>query len=125
MNIKKKILIIEDEKALLKALEKRIKDQSYEVLTATNGEDGLKMIEEFKPDLVILDLILPKIPGEQILKEMNENGLIEKIPVLVVSNKADAANAQNCLKMWKAKDYLVKSDNSLEEITDKINKLLK
>ena len=125
MSIKKTVLIIEDEKSLAKALEIKIKEQGYEVVIAIDGKDGLKLIEKENPDLIVLDLILPKMPGEQILKEMNENGLIDKIPVLVVSNKADIANAQNCLKVWKAKDYLIKSDNSLEEIVIKINKLLK
>jgi DNA-binding response OmpR family regulator len=125
MDIKKKVLIIEDEKSLAKALEIKIKEQGHEVIIAIDGKDGLKLVKKENPDLIILDLILPKMPGEQILKEMNEDGSIDKIPVLVVSNKADSANAQNCLKIWKAKDYLIKSDNSLEEIIIKVNKLLK
>jgi DNA-binding response OmpR family regulator len=122
---KKVILIIEDEKPLLNAMEKKMEDHGYEVFKATNGEEGLKLVNKEKIDLILLDLILPKIPGEQILKDMNETGLIKKVPVVVVSNKADEANALNCLKTWHATDYLIKSDNTLEKIIEKVNKILK
>ena len=122
---KKVILIIEDEKPLLDALEKKMKDEGYEVFKATNGEEGLELVNKEESDLVLLDLILPKMPGEQILKNMNESGLIKKVPVVVVSNKADEANAKNCLDVWHATDYLIKSDNTLEEIIKKVNQILK
>ncbi len=122
---KKIIIIVEDEKSLLNALEKKMLDQGYEVLKATNGEDGLKLINEKGADLVLLDLILPKMPGEKILKSMNETGLIKKIPVVIVSNKADEANAKNCLDVLHATDYLIKSDNTLEKIIKRVNQILK
>jgi len=120
----KKILIIEDEPSLLKALGHNLAKAGFEVLTAKNGREGWGKVC-LEPDLVLLDLMLPEMSGEQILKLMNENGLIKKIPVIVLSVKGDEASKQNCQKVWGAKEYLVKSSNTLEEIMNKINKLLK
>ena len=74
------------------------------------------------PDLMILDLMLPGIPGEQVLKEMNDNGLIKKVPVIILTAKGDEANLNNCVKVWGARCYFIKSDHSLDEIVDKIKK---
>jgi len=120
----KKILIIEDEPSLLNALRERLEEEGLTVLAAKGGREGWKKVRR-EPDLVLLDLMLPEMSGEQILKLMNENGLIKKIPVIVLSVKGDEANTQNCLKVWGAKDYLVKSDYTLEGIVNKIKKLLK
>lgn len=122
--INKKILVIEDEPSLLNALKDKLKQEGLEILTAKDGQEGWRKVCQ-KPDLVLLDLMLPKMPGEQILKLMNENGLIKKIPVIILSVKGDEANMQNCLKVWGAKDYLIKSNYTLEGIVKKIKKLLK
>jgi len=121
---KKTILIVEDEPSLRNALRDKLKKEGFNILTAQDGKEGWKKIKQ-NPDIVLLDLMLPKMPGEQILKLMNENGLIKKIPVIVLSVKGDEANTQNCLRIWGVKDYLVKSDCPLEKIVKKIKKFLK
>lgn len=123
-NEQKTILVVEDEAPLRNALRDEFKKAGFKVLTARDGREGWKKVCQ-KPDLVLLDLMLPEMPGEQILKLMNENGLIKEIPVMVLSAKGDEANTENCLKVWGAKDYLVKSDYTLEDIIKKIKKLLK
>lgn len=121
---KKRILIVEDEPSLRNALKDKLEKEGFVVLTAQDGREGWEKVCQ-KPDLVLLDLMLPEMPGEQILKLMNENGLIKEIPVIVLSVKGDEANMQNCLRIWSAKDYLVKSDCTLEEMVKKIEKFLK
>ena len=122
---KKRILVIEDEEFLRQALAQELREAGLEVIEARDGKQGMSLITKENPDLVLLDLMLPKMPGEQILKEMNETGLIKKIPVVVTSVKADEASAKNCLEMWGAEDYLVKSDCSLQDIVARVKKYLK
>ena len=122
-NNKKTILIIDDEASLRNVLHNKLEKEGFTVLTAQDGKEGWEKVCQ-KPDLVLMDLMLPEIPGEKILKLMNEKGLIKEIPVIILSVKGDDANMQNCLKILGAKDYLVKSDYTLNEILKKINKYI-
>ena len=124
-NHQQTILIVEDEEFLRQTMAEQLRQKGFQVIEAQDGKKGLSIIVNDQPNLVLLDLMLPKMPGEQVLKEMNENGLIKKIPVIVTSVKADEANARNCLEMWGATAYLVKSDFSLEEIVNKVSQILK
>ena len=119
------ILIVEDEKPLREALKTKLRSEGFDVMEAANGEEGLEIINSKKPDLVLLDLMMPGIPGEQVLKEMNDSGLIKEIPVIVLSVKGNDATIRNCIDQLGAVDYMSKSDYSLKEIVEKINKLLK
>lgn len=120
----KKILIIEDEPILLKVLHDKIERSDFIVVTATDGEEGLKLVEEQKPDLILLDLMLPKLSGETVLQRIKENEKTKDIPVIVLSAKADDATVINCIDSLGAADYMVKSEFSLEQVLDKINKYL-
>lgn len=120
----KKILIIEDESSLLRALRDKFERNGIMVTYAVNGEEGLAMIEKDKPQLVLLDLILPKMSGETILRKMKENKATKNIPVVVLSAKADDATVINCLNNLGADDYMVKSDFTLEQVLGKINKYI-
>jgi len=121
----KKVLVIEDDNILQRAMDIALSDAGFEVSQAFDGETGLSKAKTEKPDVILLDLMLPKIPGEQVLKEMNESGLIEKIPVVVFSVKGDEASIKNCLDIWGAKDFLTKSSYTVEEVVDKIRKVIK
>jgi len=123
MNNKKTILVIEDEKGLLSALHERL-SEDFEVVTAVTGEEGLASIKVKKPDLILLDLMLPGMSGEQVLKELKETSATREIPVIVLSAKGDDATVVNCLNSLGATDYLVKSHFSLEEVVKKIVKNL-
>lgn len=121
MDKTKTILVIEDEPGLLSAIEERLREE-YLVVTARTGEEGLESIKVKKPDLVLLDLMLPKMSGEQVLKEMKERGATKDIPVIILSAKGDDATVINCLNSLGATDYLVKAHFSLEEVVKKIGK---
>lgn len=114
---KKKILIIEDELTLLAAMKSKLEMAGYNVICATDGEKGQQMIEGEKPDLVLLDILLPKRDGMQILEYLNEKN--NKIPIIVVSNSGQPVEIDRVLKLG-AKDYLVKADFSPSDVLEKV-----
>jgi len=123
--MKKKILVIEDDKILQKAVKEALDGAGLEVIIANDGEDGFKKVKSIKPDLVLLDLILPKMSGEEVLKKICESKTLKKIPVIVFSVKSDEANIRNCIDNLGARDYLVKSEYSLEDVVKKVKEHLK
>lgn len=119
----KKILFIEDESALQKAMGQILKKDGCEIISALNGEDGLNMAQTENPDLIVLDLILPKLLGFEVLKKLKEDKKTQDIPVVVLTNLESAQDVEKAIKMG-ATTYLVKSSYSLEEVTDKIKNVL-
>lgn len=119
----KKILFIEDESALQKTFGDILDQEGYEMVSAMDGEEGLKLIEAQKPDLILLDLILPKIHGFDVLKKLKENPETKDIPVIVLTNLEGTGDVEKALELG-ATTYLVKANYSLEEIISKIKKTL-
>ena len=119
----KKILFIEDEYALQKAMGEILIQDGYEIISALNGEEGLKLAQNKNPDLIVLDLVLPKIHGFEVLKELKENKKTKNIPVVILTNLEGAQDVEKAIKMG-ANTYLVKSSYSLEEVTEKIKNVL-
>ena len=117
----KKILIIEDEQTLVKALSESLVQKGYEIETAADGEEGLQKIKELKPDLVLLDLILPKMDGFAILQKLRSDDEIKDTKVMVLTNLSDVT--EKVIDMG-AIDCLVKSDASIDEIQGKIESKL-
>ena len=120
-NIGKKILIIEDEKILLDVLSKKIKEQGFSVFTAVDGEAGLRQIKKNKPDLIILDMLLPKVDGYGVLQKMKEDNI--NIPVVIVSNSGQPVDIDKALKLG-ACDYLIKAEFEPAEVVEKIHRWL-
>jgi DNA-binding response OmpR family regulator len=119
----KKILFIEDESALHKALGEILKQEGYEMVSAFDGEAGLEMAEKEKPDFILLDLVLPKIHGFDVLKELKKNEETKDIPVIILTNLENMQDVEKSIKMG-AKGYLVKSGYTLEEVVEKIKKII-
>ncbi|HMB65359.1 MAG TPA: response regulator [Patescibacteria group bacterium] len=121
----KRVLLVEDNKPIVKVYKKFLEQEGYEVDVAYEGDEALEKIRgEELPDLILLDLVLPKVQGEEILKEMNDIGIIKKVPVIIISVKSDEENAKKCLETWGAKDYLIKSNWSLSALKKKIKTYL-
>ncbi|MDD4995908.1 MAG: response regulator [Patescibacteria group bacterium] len=122
---KKKVLIIEDEKILLYALKEQLQRENFELIFASDGEEGLKSVLDNKPDLVLLDLVMPKKNGLEVLKEMkkNKNPEIQNIPVIILSSLGQESEIREGLKTG-AEEFLVKTEFSMQEITEKVKKLL-
>ena len=120
---RKTILIIEDETALLYALEAELSYAGFQIMTATEGKDGLEKIKRFKPDLVVLDIMLPDIDGLEILKQIKEDPQMKSIPVIIVSNLEKKETVEKGLKLG-AKEYIIKTQYTLEEVLKKIKETL-
>ena len=119
----KKILVIEDEQILLRALNVELLSQGFEVLSAKDGETGLRLINEEKPGLVLLDLILPKMHGFEVLKAIKSNEDTKEIPVIILSNLGQDSDIKKGLELG-AVGYFVKASTDLSELSKKINKIL-
>ncbi|MDD5626803.1 MAG: response regulator [Patescibacteria group bacterium] len=113
----KKIMIIEDEKALLSLMEKKLSKGGYIPITAPTGTEGLKKIREYKPDLILLDIVIPDKNGYEVLEEIHNDPFLNQIPVIIISNSEPDEKKIFALG---ARDYLVKADLTPEDILKKI-----
>jgi DNA-binding response OmpR family regulator len=120
---KRKILIIEDDKSLQNALSEMLVQEGYETSCALDGEEGLQKIKDEKPDLVLLDIILPKKDGYEVLAEIKK-GEEKNIPVLILTNLEEVDNVQKALDLG-ATTFMVKSDFSLKDVLEKVKENLK
>jgi len=120
---KKKILIIEDEATLQKALGEIFLRENYEVLSALDGARGLELAKNEKPDLVLLDLILPKLDGFGVLNELKNKEETKDIPVIILTNLGETTDVQKAIELG-ATTYLIKSDYQLDEVVKKVEEIL-
>ena len=118
-----KLIIIEDDPFLLSILAEKLKEAGFGIETAIDGEDGLDKIKAGNFDLVLLDMVLPKIDGFKILEELRGGNQIKKIPVIILSNLYDKNNIDKAILLG-AKEYIVKAYNTPEEIVLKIKSFL-
>jgi len=119
----KKILFIEDESALQKTFRDVLEKEGYEMISALDGESGLRLAKTQKPDLILLDLILPKKDGFDVLKELKENEATKEIPVIVLTNLEEIESIEKAIELG-ATTYLVKAQYTLEEVIQKVKKAL-
>ncbi len=119
----KTILLIEDESALQKTFSEILKQEGYETIAALDGEIGLRLAKLKKPDLVLLDLVLPKMHGFEVLKALKEDKETPNIPVIVLTNLEGIEDVEKAIELG-ATTYLVKAQYSLEEVVAKIKKAL-
>jgi len=119
----KKILFIEDESVLQKALGDILKQKGYEMISALNGEIGFNLAKTEKPDLILLDLVLPKMHGFEVLKKLKEESETKEIPVIVLTNLERMEDVGQTVKLGAAA-YLVKSQYTIEEVMEKIKKAI-
>lgn len=122
---KKKILVIEDETVMRESLEDVLANNDYEVKTACDGEEGIELIKSFSPDLILLDIILPKKDGFEVLQSLKSADEENKIniPVILLTNISGMESVQKALDLG-ATTYLVKADYQLNEILEKIKETL-
>ena len=123
--IKKTImLIVEDDEVLLRALYLVLREDDYTIMTASDGDTGLKMAGRMKPDIIILDLLLPKMNGFDFLKYIKATPTLKAVPIVVLSNLGDQDSIAKA-KDLGALDYFVKSGTDLNDLREKIAKILK
>lgn len=119
----KKILVIEDDKFLRELIVQKLLKEGYEVIEGLNGEEGVKKLSEEKPDLALLDLILPGIDGFEVLNQAKQNPETASIPVLILSNLGSQEDIERGLKLG-ATDFLIKAHFTPGEIVTKIKTIL-
>jgi CheY-like chemotaxis protein len=119
----RRILLIEDDRFLRKAAEVRLRRSGYEVITAADGEEALAAVHTAAPDLILLDLIMPKLQGFEVLRRLKANDSTKAIPVVVLTNLSQDADRARAMEEG-ATGYYVKADLSLDQMAETVAKAL-
>lgn len=119
----KKVLIIEDDSFLQGLEASKLKKDNYEVITASTGEEGMQKINEPGISLILLDLVLPKFDGFEILKVIRSTEALKNIPVIVFSNLSEEKDITKAKELG-ATDFMIKSNFTLSELVEHIDKIL-
>ena len=119
----KKILIIEDDEFLGDVLSKKLNKAGFETIVKSDGREGLSAIYEIRPDLVLLDIILPTMNGYEILEEWHKDISISEIPVIIISNSGQPVEISRVVD-FGVKSYVVKADLNPEEVLEKVEEIL-
>lgn len=116
---KQKIVLVEDDETLAEVLYAELTEAGFEVVPAFDGKEGLKQVREKKPDLVLLDIILPEMNGFDVLEELKKSPDTQEIPVIILSLLGEDEDIKKGLKLG-ASDYIVKSSHAIAEIVEKV-----
>lgn len=119
-----KILLIEDDPLMINLYKKVFQKHNFEVSVAERGADGLKQVKEFKPDLVLLDVMMPEMDGFEVLKKIKSDETTKDVAVVVLSNLTGSEDAQRALEMGALK-YLIKSEHDPREIVEIAEEILR
>src|SRR4030042_7117669 len=119
-----KILIIEDYPVFQQTLSEFLRTDGFEVFSAVDGEEGIKLAREKSPNIVLLDIILPKKNGYEVIAELKKEPTTKNIPIVLLTNLGGVQDVEKALELG-ATTYLVKSDYKLEEVMGKIKEILK
>jgi DNA-binding response OmpR family regulator len=119
----KTILFIEDEPALQKTLGDTLRQGGYNVISALDGKSGLDLAKSKKPDLILLDLVLPRLNGFDVLRSLKSDISTKNIPVIILTNLENIEDVDKAVELG-AKAYLVKTQYSLQEVFKKIKDAL-
>lgn len=121
---KQTILIIEDEQTILKAIQIALEEAGFTVQTAIDGENGEESAKSNKPDLIFLDIILPRKNGLDVLRELKADESTRHIPVVLLTNLSDTETVSQGVALG-ARGYLVKANYSIDEVVAKAKEVLK
>ena len=117
----KKLIIIEDEETLLNLLDKKLNQEGYSVDIARDGEEGLEKIKNNKPDLILLDIVMPKMGGFEVMEILRKDEELSKIPIIIISNSGQPVELDRAKKLGVV-DWLIKTDFDPQEVVDKVKK---
>ncbi len=116
-----KILLVEDDAVLAKVLYEELSDADFEVTQAYDGEAGLRMVFEKMPDLILLDILLPKKNGFEVLEAIKKSPRANQIPIIILTMLGSDEDIKKGLQLG-ASDYIVKSQHALPEVVEKVKK---
>ena len=122
-----KILLVEDDAILVEMYQAKFELEGHDVRVATNGEECLAVLKEFRPELILLDILMPKLNGFHVLKEIKKQPEMRQIPVILLTNlgQAEVDMNQELAKALGVNDYLIKSHHTPDEVVQKAVKVLK
>jgi DNA-binding response OmpR family regulator len=125
-NTNKKILVVEDDPIINKTYADELRDQKFNVFTAINGKNGLEMALREKPDIILLDIIMPVMDGLTMMDKLREEGVYgKKVPIILLTNlSADEEKIMQAITKDEPAYYLVKSNWNLSDVVDKIRERL-
>ncbi len=119
-----KVLLAEDDKFISRAYFDGLTRGGFDVVLAVDGNEAIEQVASFKPDIVLLDLIMPEKNGFEVLEEIKNNDSTKQTPVIILSNLGQDTDIQKGRDLG-AIDYLIKSNSSLDQVTEKINQYVK
>jgi CheY-like chemotaxis protein len=116
-----KVLVAEDDKFLMKVYEAKLAKEGYTLIGARDGAEAIELIKAEKPSVILLDLVMPKKNGFEVLAEVKADDSVKDIPVIILSNLGQEADVKKGIS-GGAVDYIIKADMSIDEVVDKIRK---
>lgn len=121
-----KILLVEDDTILVEMYQAKFELEGHQVSVATNGEECLAILKDFQPELILLDILMPKLNGFHVLKEIKKQPDLRQIPVILLTNlgQAEVDMNQELAKALGVNDYLIKSHHTPDEVVQKAVKVL-
>lgn len=114
-----KLLIIEDEEILVRVLREKFEKTGAQVLVEMNGDKALSVVKRYKPDIILLDIVLPNKDGLEILSELKADSELKNIPVVIMSNIEEDERVSEALKLG-ALEYIMKVQHPIDEIVEKV-----
>jgi len=123
-NQRKRILLVEDDTFLAGMYVSKLKLADFEVKLADNGEDGLNLAKKELPNLILLDILLPRMDGFEVIKRLKKDPMTAKIPIILLTNLGQKKDVDQGMALG-AKDYLIKAHFMPSEVIAKIKKILK
>ncbi|MCK4891835.1 MAG: response regulator [Candidatus Pacebacteria bacterium] len=123
-NKKTKVLIIEDDSYISDMYKIKFESENFETVVASNGIEGIKFLEKAVPDIILLDVVMPKIDGFSVLKEIKKNSKLDKIPVVLLTNLSQKENVERGFELG-ASSYIIKAHFTPSEVVEKIKEVLK
>ncbi len=115
----KKLLIVEDNESLASVMSDTFNDEGFDVKTAADGEEGLELAKEYKPDVILLDVLMPKMDGLEMLKQLRAEEGGDKILVIALTNSDNSEHVLELMNLG-VNDYLTKSDWELDDLVKKV-----
>jgi DNA-binding response OmpR family regulator len=118
-----KVLLVEDDKMIIDMYTLKFTQEGYDVVQAENGKDGLELAKKERPDIILLDIILPQMDGFTVLKELKADANVKDTPVVLLTNLGQDGDVKKGLELG-ANDYLIKANYTPSQVVDKVKSVL-
>jgi CheY-like chemotaxis protein len=120
------VMLVEDDEMLLEMYQAKFEMEGHDIVVATNGQECLNLLEGYQPDIILLDILMPKMNGFHVLKEIKKQPQRRNIPVILLTNLGEAQVDMNAelARALGVQDYLIKSHHTPDEVVTKVMKVL-